>query len=119
METNTQSNTPSNSRLSNNTEGTLNKASSSVYNSMNSIADEASRSVKPTIDQGAAMAHQAVDKAAGAAAQASGWLAQHSESLNATQKKLLEDSCSYVSANPIKSIGLALAAGFLLSRILR
>lgn len=122
MDTNTQGNTPSNSGLSNNTEGTLNKASSSAHNAVNSIADaadEAARSVKPTIDRVAAMAHQVVDKAAGAAAPTADWLAQQSESLNATQKKLLEDSCGYVSANPLKSIGVALAAGFLLSRILR
>lgn len=122
METNTQGNTLSNSGLSNSTEGTLNKASSGAHAAVNSIAnaaDEAARTVKPTIDRVAAMAHQVVDKAAGAAAPTADWLAQQSESLNATQKKLLEDSCGYVSANPLKSIGVALAAGFLLSRILR
>jgi ElaB/YqjD/DUF883 family membrane-anchored ribosome-binding protein len=122
MDTSTQSNAPSNSDLSNNTEGTLNKASSGAHAAVNSIAnaaDEAARTVKPAIDRVAAMAHQVVDKAAGAAAPTADWLAEQGESLNATQKKLVEDSCSYVSANPLKSIGVALAAGFLLSRILR
>ena len=64
------------------------------------------------------MAHQAVDKAAGAAAPTADWLTEQGESLNATQKKLVADTCSYVSANPLKAVGIAVVAGFLLSRII-
>ena len=39
-------------------------------------------------------------------------------SLNAAQKKLVADTCSYVSANPLKSVGIAVVAGFLLGRII-
>ena len=88
-------------------------------NSIAGAADEAARHVKPAIDRVAALAHQAVDKAAVAAAPTAGWLAEQGESLNATQKKLVEDTCSYVSAHPMKSIAVALAAGFLLSRLVR
>ena len=122
METTAPGNTPSTSGLSNNTEGTLNEASSSAHAAVNSIAgaaDEAARKAKPAIDQVAAMAHQAVDKAAGAAAPTADWLAEQGDSLNATQKKLVADTCSYVSANPLKAIGIALVAGFLLSRLIR
>ena len=71
METAARGNTPSTSGMSNNTEGTLNKASSSAHAAVNSIAgaaDEAARKAKPAIDRVAATPHQAVDKAAGAAA---------------------------------------------------
>jgi ElaB/YqjD/DUF883 family membrane-anchored ribosome-binding protein len=122
METSTQSNTPSNAGMSGNGDGTLNKASSSAHAAVNSIAgaaDEAARNVKPAIDRVSALAHQAVDKAASAAAPTADWLAQQGESLNATQKKMVEDACSYVSANPLKAIGAALAAGFLISRMIR
>lgn len=101
---------------------TLNKASSSAHaavNSMAGAADEAARNVKPAIDRVSAMAHQAVDKVAGAAAPTADWISEQGETLNAAQKKLVEDTCSYVSAHPLKSIGVALAAGFLLSRIIR
>jgi len=64
------------------------------------------------------MAHRAVDTAAGAAAPAADWLAERGESLNTTQKKLVADTCKYVSANPLKSVGIAVVAGFLLSRII-
>ena len=63
------------------------------------------------------MAHKAVDKAKDAAAPAAGWLVERAESLNATQKKLTADACSYVSANPLKAVGIAAVAGFLLSRL--
>jgi ElaB/YqjD/DUF883 family membrane-anchored ribosome-binding protein len=35
----------------------------------------------------------------------------------ATQRKLVEESCSYVAANPLKSVGIAVLAGFILSRL--
>ena len=120
METTTRGNTPSPYGTS--TEGALNKASSSAHSAVDSMAgaaEDAARKAKPAIDRVAAMAHQAVDSAAGAAAPTAEWLAEQGESLNATQKKLVEDTCKYVSANPLKSIGIALVAGFLLSRIMR
>jgi len=114
-------NTPSTFGFSKNSEGTLTKASSSAHSAVDSIAgvaDEAARKARPAIDRVAAMAHQAVDTAADAAAPTADWLAAQGESLNAAQKKLLADTCNYVSANPLKSVGIAVVAGFLLSRII-
>jgi ElaB/YqjD/DUF883 family membrane-anchored ribosome-binding protein len=120
MKTPTSENTPSSSAMPGNGDGTLHNVSSGAHaavNSMAGAAEEAARNFKPAIDRVSAMAHQAVEKAAGVAAPTADWLAAKGESLNATQKKLVEDSCSYVSAHPLKAIGLALAAGFLLSRL--
>ena len=122
METIVRGNTPSTSGMSNNTEGTLNKASSSAHAVVNSIAgaaDEAVGKAKPAIDKVVAMAHQVVDRAAGAAAPTTDWLAVQGESINATQKQLVADTRSYVSANPLKAVGIAMVAGFLLSRLIR
>jgi hypothetical protein len=69
---------------------------------MAGAADQAARKAKPAIDKVTAIAHQAVDKAAGAAVPAADWLAEKSESLDATQKKLIADTCAYVSVNPLK-----------------
>ena len=122
METIVRGNTPSTSGMSNNTEGTLNKASSSAHAVVNSIvgaADEAVGKAKPAIDKVVAMAHQVVDKTAGAAAPTTDWLNEKGESINATQKQLVADTRSYVSANPLKAVGIAMVAGFLLSRLIR
>ena len=122
MENTAQGFTPSNSGLPQSTDGMLTKASSSAHATVNSIAgaaEDAARKAKPAIDQVAAMAHKAVDKAAGAAAPAADWLAEQGDSINITQKKLVADTSSYISAKTLKALGIAVAAGFLLSRVLR
>ena len=125
MENTTRPNVPSNPGMSNPNDGAVNKVSASAHAAVNSLAgaatgaaDEAARRAKPAIDQVASMAHQAVDGAANVAAPAADWLAEQGDNINATQKKLVEDTCNYVSANPLKSVAIAVAAGFLLSRIM-
>ena len=122
METNERVNAPASYGISNSVERVLSKASSSAHAAVDSIAeaaDDAAGKAKPAIDRAAAIAHQAVDKAAGAAAPTAGWLTEQGENLTATQKRLVADTSSYVSANPLKALGIAAVAGFLLSRILR
>ncbi len=121
MENNVRGTSPLTSG-SNNADGALHKASSSVHDAVNSVAgaaNQAARKAKPAIDHVAAIAHQAVDKVAGVAAPTADWLAEQGENLNATQKKLVSDTCDYVSAHPLKSVGIALVTGFILSRFLR
>ena len=101
-------------------EGAINRASSNAHAAVDSFAnaaDEATRKVKPKIDKVAAMAHDVVDKAAGAAADTADKLTARGESLTAAQKKLVADTCSYVTANPLKAVGIAVLAGFVLGRI--
>ena len=121
MDTNASGNTLSTSGLPGNPDGAFDRASSSAHAAVNSLAgaaDDAVRKAKPTIDKVAAMAHQAVDKAAGVAAPTADWLAAQGKSLTGAQKRMMESTCSYVSANPMKSVGIALVAGILLSRII-
>ena len=73
---------------------------------------------EPVIAKVAAKAHQAVDKAAVAAEKTAERLTERSEELKAQKDKLLSDACSYVSANPLKAVGIAVVAGLLLGRIL-
>jgi ElaB/YqjD/DUF883 family membrane-anchored ribosome-binding protein len=104
------------------TDGNLNKVASSAHQAVDSVAgkvDEAARKAGPVVDRIAKAAHQAVDSAASAAAPAADWIAEQGEHLNEAQKKLVDDLCKYVSANPMKSLGIALAAGFLISRMTR
>lgn len=103
-------------------ESALNKASSGAHATVDSLAeaaDHAVRKAKPAIEQAAAMAHQAVDKAANVAAPAADWLTEQGESLTAAQKQLVADTTRYIAANPLKSVAIALAAGFVISRIVR
>jgi ElaB/YqjD/DUF883 family membrane-anchored ribosome-binding protein len=122
MENIIRGNTPSNSGTPTAGDSALGKVSTGAHaavDSMAGAADQAARKVQPAITQVAAMAHQAVDKVADVAAPAAGWLAEQGHNLDATQKKLVTDTCNYVSANPLKSLGIAVAAGFILSRMMR
>jgi len=64
-------------------------------------------------------AHGAVDQVANAAAPAAQWLEEQGETMKVTGDKLLDSTCKYVAAHPLQSLGLALAAGYLISRLTR
>ena len=121
METPARTNIPSNTGNSTTGDGALSRAASGVHGAVDKVAgkaDDAVRNAKPAIDRAAAIAHQAVDKAASAAAPTAEWLSAKGENLIARKTMLVDDTCKFVSANPVKSIGMALVAGFLISRIL-
>lgn len=102
--------------------GLTGKASSGAHAAVDSMAgsaEEALRKAQPAINQVTSMAHQAVDKVAGVAAPTAEWLAEQGETLKETKNKLMTGTCDYVSAHPFKSIGFALLAGFLISRMTR
>lgn len=122
MENTTFGNVPNAFGNSSNNDGVLTKTTAGAHaavNSMADVADAAARKAKPAIDQVAAMAHQVVDKAAASAAPAADWLGEQGENLNATQKKLVTDASAYIAANPLMSVGVAVLAGFLISRMIR
>jgi ElaB/YqjD/DUF883 family membrane-anchored ribosome-binding protein len=90
-----------------------------AVDSMAAMGEQAAAKAKPTIDHVAAMAHDAVNTAAEAVAPAAEWLSEQGESLTSLQKKVMNDTCKYISANPLTAVAIALAAGFVLSRIVR
>jgi len=57
-------------------------------------------------------AHAAVDRASEVATQTADWL-------STSHKDLTEKSCTYVQANPLRSVGMAFAAGYVLAKLLR
>lgn len=122
MENATFGNVPNTFANPSNSDGVLNKATAGAHAAVNSVAeaaDGAARKAKPAIDQVAAMAHQVVEKAAASAAPATDWLGEQGASLNATQKRLVTDTSAYIAANPLMSVGVAVLAGFLISRMIR
>ena len=63
-------------------------------------------------------AHEAYDKIADATSQAAEAVGKKSEQLKNAEQQIMEDCRVYVHDNPITSLGIAVAAGFLLSRML-
>lgn len=71
-----------------------------------------------TIDNAFNTAHEAVDKIANAASHAAEALGEKGEQLKKAEHRMMDNCHGYVRANPIASIGIAVAAGFVLSRLL-
>ena len=70
------------------------------------------------IDKAANSAHEAIDKATRATNKATEALDKKGEQLKNAEQQIMEDCRVYVRDNPIASLGIAVAAGFLLSRVL-
>jgi len=71
-----------------------------------------------TLDKVSDSAHEAFDKIASATSHAAEALGEKGEQLKNAEQQLMKNCRSYLSANPITSLGIAVAAGFLLSRLL-
>ena len=71
-----------------------------------------------TTDKVSKSAHEAFDKIADAGNQAAEALGEKGEQLKHAEQQLMKNCRSYVRDNPITSLGIAAAAGFLLSRLL-
>jgi len=71
-----------------------------------------------TLDKASHSAHEAFDNIASAASQAAEAFGEKGEQLQHAEKQLVENCRSYIRGNPITSLGIAVAAGFLLSRLL-
>ena len=79
----------------------------------------AERAAHKTVDSAASGAHEAVDWAADTASNAADSLSEKGHELKETQERWLAVAREYVKENPATSVGIAVAGGFLLSRILR
>ncbi len=82
------------------------------------VIDKVSDASRPAVDRIASGAHQAVDKFASAAGQAADALGVKGEQLKNAQVRAMEQCRGYVRDNPVTAMGIAIAAGFVLSRLL-
>src|SRR4051812_48046077 len=78
-----------------------------------------SESATATVDKIASGAHQAVDRIASAATSAASQFGVKGDEMLEAKERLLDSTVEYVRANPMAALGIALAAGFVISRIMR
>jgi ElaB/YqjD/DUF883 family membrane-anchored ribosome-binding protein len=81
--------------------------------------NQMSEAARPAVDRLTSNAHAAIDTVAGAAATAVDTFDIKSEQLSKTQAKLVEAARDYMREQPVASLGIAVAAGWVLSRLLR
>jgi len=94
--------------------GTVDKAGTGARSAIDRVAD----ATHPAVDRVAAGAHQAVDRIAGAAGKTAQSLGVKGEQLRSTQMRAMDQCRGYIRSNPLASLGIAVAAGYLLSRLL-
>ncbi len=90
-----------------------------LSDSLDELARSASESGSDAIHRAAGGAHQAVDRIAQGADNALQTLRGGSESWKVVSDESLEHANAYVREKPRMALGMAAAAGFLLSRLLR
>lgn len=92
----------------------IEQAAAGTHDAIQKVTDAA----RPAVDRVATGAHQAVNKMADVAAQAGEALGVKSDQLKEAQARFMEDCSAYVRGNPLTSLGIAVAAGFVISRLI-
>ena len=101
------------------THQTVEEKAERMHRAVDETAARAIDRAAPTIDRVAQAAHRTVDKVAQAAGPAAEWIAHNTSELRARQVELVDVCRVRVRERPITAIGIALAAGYLLARLLR
>lgn len=83
------------------------------------VIDKASGAALPAVERVAAGAHQAVDHLVSAATRATDTFDEKGGQLRDARSRFTESCRVHVREQPITSLGIAVAAGFLLSVLLR
>ena len=83
------------------------------------MATDTTRSTEKTVERLSQSAHQAVDRAASAASAYAERFGEKSDELMQMPQDWLETARDYVRENPMQAVGIAVAAGYLLSILMR
>jgi len=113
MEANTKF-TPNSNDASQSMARSVDEASTGAHEAINKVSD----ATRPVVDRIASGAHQAVDKIASGAGQVAEGLGLKGEQLKELHAKAMDQGRGYVRDNPLMALGIAIAAGFVLSRLM-
>lgn len=92
--------------------GSIEKGTAAAHRAIDKAADT-------VVNKLAAGAHRGVDKVAVAAAPAAGWLGETAGRLEQKRRELMHEGSEQVRAKPLTYVGMALALGFLVGRVMR
>jgi ElaB/YqjD/DUF883 family membrane-anchored ribosome-binding protein len=96
-----------------------NRAVDEVTVSAHERINQMSEAARPAVDRMASNAHSAIDTVAGVAATAADTLGIKGDQLTNAQAKLMEAARDYTREQPLAALGIAVAAGWILSRLTR
>lgn len=92
----------------------VSKATAAAHSTIDSLSDAA----KPALDHVTSSAHDVVDRAGLAAAHAAESVGAKGDQLSDSTQRMVDQASVYVREHPIASLGMAVAAGYILSRLL-
>lgn len=92
---------------------------SDVAGRAHQAVDQAADKAAPALERAQAAAHRTIDKVADKASPAAEWAAENSRMLVNRSTELAGACGNYVRERPLASIAGALAAGYLLGRVMR
>lgn len=92
----------------------VDQATAGAHDTINSVSDAA----RPAVDRMALNAHELVDKVSGLAGLAAETLGARGKQLNRGQEKVLGGAREYIHRHPFALLGIAMATGYVLSRLL-
>lgn len=98
-------------------QNSLEKGADKAVGAAHGAIDSAADATRPAIDDLVARSHKAVDRAGVVAGNAAGALGVRGDQLNDNGKRIVARAGSYVRENPVTSLGIAVAAGYMLSRM--
>lgn len=101
------------------TSGALVRAVGDISAEAHNTVDKVAAVVRPAVDRIATGAHLAVDEIARVASTNAESLDAKREQLQDAHARMTEQCRGYVRENPLAAIGIALTAGFVLSRLVR
>jgi ElaB/YqjD/DUF883 family membrane-anchored ribosome-binding protein len=84
-----------------------------AHETITAVSDAA----RPAVDRIASNAHSVVDRVAGVATRTAETLGVKGEQLMVAEKKLVKGAREYVREHPATSLGVAIATGYVLSRL--
>jgi ElaB/YqjD/DUF883 family membrane-anchored ribosome-binding protein len=96
---------------------TLERGVDAAATAAHSTIDSASKAARPALDSMVSGAHGAVDRLGVAATQAAGTLGVKGDQLNQRGERIADQARGYVREHPVASLGMAVATGYLLSRL--
>lgn len=95
----------------------VDRTANQAHRAVDNAADTAAAKAGPAIERAAQAVHQTVDKVAEAAGPAAEWINQNADQLRQKQDELLENCRSYIRNRPLATVGIAIAAGYLIGRL--
>jgi len=95
----------------------VDRTANQAHRAVDEVASQAASKAGPAMDRAAQTVHDTVDKVVQAAGPAADWINANAEQLMQRQDELLESCRSYVRDRPLATIGIAVAAGYLIGRM--